>query len=92
MVGDFLAFHSFITPSVLIIIYYLGAFAIVPIIWIVIHNEKVLKKLQNYTKSRYIILCMLLCFELAWRMVMEFFIAYFDMHAYLHELVEHTIR
>ena len=95
---DFLTFKTFLTPTLLLIVYYLGAI-IIPVVsysiakWI---KSSYLKK-QNSgidiamtaKEKRIIISITLLCFlcmELFWRVLFEFFIAYFDMHDALMEL------
>ncbi len=101
---DFLTFKSFITPTVLILFYYIGA-VIIPIfsftlmLWI---KDRYFKKVSltlkesitsNTTLSQRIIFIaifigLFLLMELFWRMMFEFLIAYFDMHDSLMRLSE----
>ena len=99
---DFLTFQTFITPSLLILMYYIGAILIPLVSWYLARwiqksyfseVSKIIKEeFQTKTtfKQRFIvyaafILC-LLCMEILWRVMFEFFIAYFDMHDALMEL------
>ena len=88
MILDFLTFKTFITPTVLIVFYIIGAF-IIPLfswfikIWI---QKKYFKNIQFNIETKYkllaytiFILCFL-CMELFWRMAFEVIIAYFNMH------------
>jgi hypothetical protein len=93
---DFLLFNTFITPSLLIFTYYVGAVLIPLLSWYLatlVHRNYFTKvsglvkaEVQRRTtvKQRfYTILAFVLCFlcmEIFWRMMFEFFIAYFDMH------------
>ena len=94
MILDFLTFKTFITPTVLIIFYIIGAF-IIPLfswsikIWVqrkyfknIKFNINIKYKLLAYT---IFILCFL-CMEIFWRIAFEFMIAYFDMHDALMKL------
>jgi len=93
---DFLLFNTFITPSLLLFIYYIGA-VIIPLlgwylaVWIQrnylseisgVMKEEITKittvKQRLYTTIAFV-LCFL-CMEIFWRVLFEFFIAYFDMH------------
>ncbi len=89
---DFLTFQSFITPTLLIIMYYMGVI-LIPVLclyftfWIKkTYLPDVSQALNTYltTKQRFILsisfLLMLLFMEIFWRVLFEFFIAYFDMH------------
>ena len=98
----FLTFQTFVTPSLLIVIYYVGAILIPLFSWSL---AKFIKKryftdisqqmkdtitLQSTSNQRimillFFILCFL-CMELFWRIMFEFFIAYFDMHDALTRL------
>lgn len=99
---DFLTFEIFITPLFLIFIYYIGAVIIPLFAWIIslwikkIYFSNVSKKIKNEIKrnttffqrlffSMAFIFCFL-CMELFWRVMFEFFIAYFDMHDALMKL------
>lgn len=89
---DFLTFHTFITPTLLLIIYYIGALVIPVLGWYFTFWVKkaylsdVSKAVTNRTtpKQRFnlfmIFFVTLLCMEIFWRMIFEFLIAYFDMH------------
>lgn len=94
---EFLTFQTFITPTLLIVIYYFGAI-VIPLVsygiakWIKssYFNDASLHGLSNEikksisTKQRLVILLIalfcFLCMEIFWRVLFEFFIAYFDMH------------
>jgi len=99
---DFLTFQTFITPTLLIFMYYIGAVLIPMVSWYLARwiqrsyftglsksfKEKV--EARTTVKQRFIvyaafILCFL-CMEIFWRMMFEFFIAYFDMHDALMQL------
>ncbi len=99
---DFLTFQTFITPTLLIFMYYIGAVLIPIVSWYLARwiqrsyftelsksfKEKV--EAKTTAKQRFIvyaafILCFL-CMEIFWRMIFEFFIAYFDMHDALMKL------
>ena len=81
---DFLTFHTFITPKILLIFYYTGALVVPLLSWAVLKYLK-----RRYfpdlivPKRFYLYVIFLLCFlcaELFWRMIFEVMIAYFDMH------------
>ena len=95
---DFLTFQTFITPSLLIFIYYIGAILIPYIGWYITkwiqrsYFSEISKNLKETitTKQRVIIytifiLCFI-CMEIFWRIIFEFFIAYFNMHDALIKL------
>ncbi len=99
---DFLTFQTFITPALLIFMYYIGAILIPLASWYLARwvqrsyfsevSNKIKKEIttKTTTKQRFIIytafiLCFL-CMEIFWRMIFEFFIAYFDMHDALMKL------
>ena len=99
---DFLMFNSFITPALLLLLYYVGALIIPIFSWFIllwikkryfssisnrIKNEirKNTTFLQRFTFLVAFIFCFL-CMELFWRVMFEFFIAYFDMHDALMKL------
>lgn len=92
---DFLTFQTFITPTLLIFIYYIGAVLIPIFSWYLARWIKTVYKteIETYTtfKQRSIVYAaFLICFfsmEILWRMIFEFFIAYFDMHDALMKLV-----
>lgn len=93
---DFLLFKTFITPSLLLVIYYIGAVGIPILSWYFaawIHRNYITKvsglvteeiKRRTTSKQRiYTVIAFVLCFlcmEIFWRVLFEFLIAYFDMH------------
>jgi len=91
---DFLTFQSFITPSLLIIFYLIGAVfapfvSWMSIVWLrkkyfsdIDINLSTKHKLLLYTSF---ILCFF-CMEIFWRMMLEILIAYFDIHDALMEM------
>jgi Mn2+/Fe2+ NRAMP family transporter len=95
---EFLTFQSFISPTLLIILYYLGA-VVIPFIsfyiskWVKsrylkdidIKLDKVIPLKKRLLFLSVIVLCFL-CMELFWRVMFEFFIAYFNMHDALMKL------
>lgn len=91
---DFLTFQTFITPTLLIIMYYIGAVLIPIFSWFFLHwIKKVYKtEIEAYTPFKKIFIgstVFLICFfsiEILWRMIFEFFIAYFDIHDALMKL------
>lgn len=95
---DFLTFQTFVTPTLLVILYYLGAFVIPFVSYFIakwIHssyfNNVGSEMKKNLTLKQHVILLsmMILCFlciEVFWRVIFEFFIAYFDMHDALMKL------
>jgi hypothetical protein len=95
---DFLMFKTFITPTLLILFYYIGAM-VIPFVsyfiakWIKSRYFKDLSheiKESLSSKQRFLVLGMaifcFLCIEIFWRVMVEFFIAYFDMHDALMKL------
>lgn len=92
---DFLTFQSFITPTLLIFIYYVGAVLIPIVSWYFIHWIKRVYKteLANNIRVKQIFIIYttffisFFCMEIFWRVMFEFFIAYFDMHDALMKLV-----
>lgn len=99
---NFLTFQTFITPTLLIVIYYMGAILIPIVSWYLarwikksyfsevsgIVKEEILTRTTS--KQRFIVLLAFflcfLCMEIFWRVIFEFFIAYFDMHDALMQL------
>lgn len=95
----FLTFETFITPTLLILIYYVGA-VIIPVLgwyftfWV---KKAYLSDISQSVKDRttlkqrfvlsMIFFMTLLCMEIIWRVMFEFFIAYFDMHDALMKLM-----
>ena len=100
---DFLTFQTFITPTLLIVMYYIGAVLIPIFSWYFARWIKRLyfselsvpikESIQIYTtpKQRFIVLVVFLicflCMEIIWRVMFEFFIAYFHMHDALMKLI-----
>ncbi len=93
---DFLLFKTFITPSLLLLMYYIGAVFIPLFSWYIAMwikknyftkvsgtvKEEIQKRTtvkQRVTLLLSFIVCFL-CMEVFWRVLFEFFIAYFDMH------------
>jgi len=91
---DFLTFQTFITPSLLIFIYYIGALLIPVFSWYFVHWIRTVykKELEHNTtfEQRFIVYTVFfisfICLEIFWRVIFEFFIAYFDMHDALMKL------
>jgi hypothetical protein len=91
---DFLTFQTFISPSLLIFIYYVGALLIPIFNWYLVRWIKTVYKseIETYTtfKKRRIVyssfFISFFCMEILWRVMFEFFIAYFDMHDALMKL------
>ena len=99
---DFLTFETFITPTLLIFIYYIGVILIPIVSWYLASwikktyfsdiYEKMKEQIRTYTTSKqrlYMTIAFLFCFlcmELFWRVMFEFFIAYFDIHDALMKL------
>ncbi len=81
---DFLMFRSFVTPSFLLIFYYVGAVLMPFLAWLTwlwlkrkYFPETVLPK-QIYIYTFFLLGFLMM--ELFWRMMFEIMIAYFDMH------------
>ena len=95
---DFLTFQTFITPALLLITYYIGALVIPVLGWYFTFwvKKAYLSNVSQAIKDRttpkqrlkvfMIFFITLLCMEVFWRVFIEFFIAYFDMHDALMEL------
>ena len=99
---DFLTFQTFITPTLLIVMYYIGALLIPIVSWYFASwinkiyfsdvSEKIKEEIQTHTSSKQRILFYsvaffcFLCLEIFWRIMFEFLIAYFDMHDALMKL------
>jgi hypothetical protein len=99
---DFLTFQTFITPTLLILLYYVGAVLIPLLSWYLARWIKrsyfsevsgIIKEeidTRTTSKQRFIVLLAFLfcflCMEILWRVLFEFFIAYFDMHDALMQL------
>ena len=99
---DFLTFQTFITPTLLLLMYYVGAVLIPLLSWTLARWIKrsyfselsgiVKEEIHSGTTSKQrflLLLAFLLSFlamEILWRVIFEFFIAYFDMHDALMQL------
>ena len=91
---DFLTFQTFITPTLLIFIYYVGALLIPLFSWYFARWIKTAYKTELETKTtfkqRFITYAAFFIsfffMEVLWRVMFEFFIAYFDMHDALMKL------
>ncbi len=84
---DFLTFKTFITPTVLICFYYIGA-VIMPIV-IYYYKRKIFKyfgiTVAINWKAKFLLIVLFLFAELIWRMGFEALIGYFQIHnAILH--------
>lgn len=101
---EFLTFETFITPTLLIFIYYIGAVVIPIVSWYFVHWIKtayfsktdmkgkaaslsVSLTMRQRTIVFTIFLISFLLMEMFWRMIFEFFIAYFDIHDALMKLL-----
>jgi len=99
---EFLTFQTFITPTLLIVLYYIGALLIPVVSWYLAMwikktystdiSKKIKEEIHTRTTSKQrlfiygvFFLCFL-CMEIFWRVMFEFFIAYFDMHDALMKL------
>ena len=95
---DFLTFNTFITPTLLLVLYYVGALVIPVLGWYFsawvkkAYLSDVSKMIKNRTtpKQRLIVFMVFfitfVCMEIFWRVMFEFLIAYFDMHDALMKL------
>lgn len=92
---DFLTFKTFITPSILMFFYYLGALVIPFVSYTLARwfKRSYLKDVNITITSKQrlwvigLFLACFFCMELFWRVLFEFFIAYFDMHDALMKMV-----
>jgi len=95
MMQDFLTFKTFISPTVLTIMYIFGLFIMPLFAWFAMSKVKkyipsqifdfknqAFSKMRHKDKVKVILfaLLMLLCMEICWRMMFEFLIAYMQMH------------
>jgi hypothetical protein len=90
---DFFTFKTFITPALLLVTYFMGALFILWMSWyIVLWLKKAYLKIEYYTSFKqrllatFFFLLVFFFIEIGWRMLFEFFIAYFDMHQALMQL------
>ncbi len=79
---DFLTFKTFITPTILIFIYYIGAMVIPLILYL---NKKRLSNRLNiniklHWKLQIVLAVIFLMLETMWRMGFEMLIGYFQIH------------
>ena len=83
---DFLAFRTFVTPSVLLGVYYLGAVGM-PLLFLYLLRRESFRQIRQWLKSawqwRLAAVLFFLAGELAWRIFIEFFVAYFQIRAAL---------
>lgn len=93
-IRDFLAFQVYITPTVLLAVYYVGALLIPVMIYVIARrlqqrlSRKDWKRVEDLAprwlsqRSRIIAYAAigLVLAELGWRMIFEFLMAYFQMH------------
>jgi len=89
---DFLSFERFITQDVLIVFYYMGVFFLPTILWIYRKKVSFIYKAYESQNKTFVILVLFFTFlmmQLFWRMMFEAMIGYFDMHTYLHDIVQH---
>ena len=95
---DFLTFKTFISPTVLMVMYILGVFVMPIIAWwmamrarkylpseMVSIPNKVFSKMDIKDKMTVIamVLFILLCMEICWRMMFEFLLAYLQIREVL---------
>jgi len=99
---DFLLFESFISQYVLITIYYIGAFALIPSLLLfrrfvgrfdtARRLERAFGALWNSldftdrVKAVSMLFTLFLFMQICWRILFEILIAYFDMHDYLQSI------
>jgi hypothetical protein len=90
---NFFTFKTFITPSLLLVTYYIGGLFIIWMSWhIVLWLKKAYLKIEHYTtfQQRFLatvfFVAVFVFMQMGWRMVFEFLIAYFDMHEALLKL------
>lgn len=76
---DFLTFQSLISPCVLIVVYWIGALAC-PFVLIMAYRKADAKSFPgvNNKKGVGIVLLLVVMAELAWRMLFEFLLVYFQ--------------
>jgi len=84
--ADFLTFRAFVTPSVLLSVYYLGALGM-PLLFLYLLKRESFRQIRQGLKSawqwRLLVVLFFLAGELAWRIFIEFFVAYFQIRAAL---------
>jgi len=88
---DFLTFKTFISPSILTMMYLFGVFVMPFLLWRIFKKAEAYfpKTLQQFShkawqtlsveekiKLIFLFFAMLLCMEICWRMMFEFLIAY----------------
>jgi hypothetical protein len=92
---DFFTFTTLISPTLLVVVYFVGAIFIPFIGWnisVKIKNKPNTNNLisnTNTLQSKFIaiLIIVFLFLEMLWRIMFEFLIAYFQMHDALLELV-----
>ncbi|MFP4167799.1 MAG: DUF4282 domain-containing protein [Desulfonatronovibrionaceae bacterium] len=81
MLADFLTFQSVISPHILMFVYYLGAVACPVIMILAFRKAKENSAFLREGKGKRVagvLFLLLIVGELAWRMLLEFLIAYFQ--------------
>jgi len=87
---DFLSFKIFISLDVLIVFYYLGALGVPIAGWSLARwlknkfctpEDEALSKGKYQTWFVFIFIMMFIFMEIVWRVMFEFLVAYFQMHA-----------
>ncbi|MCB1875532.1 MAG: DUF4282 domain-containing protein [Chromatiales bacterium] len=106
-IWDFLAFERFAAPHVLFLLYYLGVFALPALVWQAMQRLPASSRLamrylfdgfrglaQRRTRKRFWLIFggLVLMLELAWRVMFEFFIAYFGIHEFLRILASQGVN
>jgi hypothetical protein len=88
---DLLSFRTLVTPAVLIWVYYLGALGMPLAVWMLVRRMQPVRKKPSADapeperpdgsmrwRLRLLFLLFFLMGELAWRIFIEFFVAYFQ--------------
>jgi len=95
MLYDFLAFRTMVTPSILLIVYYFGAAGMPLAVYMLFRRlrrsvtgenggeENGAETMRWSWRLRALFLLFFLAGELAWRIFIEFFVAYFQIRAAL---------
>ena len=80
---DFLTFKTFITPTVLIFFYYIGAILVPMFIYRrqkFILNRLSIEKINLKISTKLILISFFIMLETVWRMMFEVMIGYFQIH------------
>lgn len=80
---DFLTFKTFITPSILILFYYIGAILVPIFIYRkqrYILNKLSINKINLNIYTKLILIAFFIMLEIMWRMMFEVMIGYFQIH------------